>query len=254
MLSTLFRDICAPNNVNKSELPTKAKQTAPHIYAERLRTNTFKTVYESAPSTVDRIAVTNTTCTFRLGYLGRPNKITAHISRLFEGGRKEKTTEQFDLLSPNPTTGVLEWNKSYLFTLTNLQPNSYYQVIWSTEFSEIKQSYKLNTVFGFSDISVPRIYTSPLIRIFYTHGAPNSPAMDIFGLLSFESVSTNTREYVSYTLTLTSVEQPDIVKSDISNSPIFCDGIPPGEYEGVLRSIYSTGDVYISGTFAVTIV
>lgn len=253
MLSTLFRDICAPNNVNKSALPTKAKQTAPQIYAERLRTNTFKTVYESAPTNVDRIAVTNTTCTFRLGYLGRPTKLTAHISRLFEGN-KYKTTEQFDLLSLNPTTGILEWNQLYVFTLTNLQPNSYYQVIWSTEFTELKQSYKLNAVFGFSDISVPRIYTSPLIRNFYTHGAPNTPTMDIFGNLSFGYVTANWREFVTYSLTLTSVGQPDIVKSDIFNSPTFCDGIPPGEYEGVLRSVYSMGDVYISGTFAVTIV
>lgn len=259
MLSTLFRDICTPNNVNKSALPTKAKQTAPQIYAERLRTNTFKTVYESAPTNADRIAVTDTTCTFRLGYLGRPTKITAHISRLVNGKRitppsDNNTTEQFDLLLPNLTTGALEWNQLYVFTLTNLQPNSHYQVTWSTEFAELNQSYQLNAVYGFSDISVPRIYTSPLVRQFFTHGAPISPTMSILGNLSFGYASANGRESVTYSLTLTSVGQPDIVKSDIVISPVTYSDIPPGEYEGTLRSNYSTGGVYVSGTFAVTIV
>jgi hypothetical protein len=226
------------------------------LYAERLRTNTFKTVYESAPTIVDRIAVTNTTCTFRLGYLGRPTKITAHISRLVNGKRtnENKTTEQFDLLLPNPTTGVLEWNQLYVFTLTNLQPNSHYQVTWSTEFAELKQSYQLNAIYGFSDISVPKVYTSLLVRQFFTHGAPNSPAISVLGKLTFEAVAVNWREFVTYSLTLTSVGQPDIVNSDIASSPVTYGDIPPGEYEGTLRSNYSTGDVYISGTFAVTIV
>lgn len=260
MLSTLFRDICAPNNnVNKSALTTKANQTAPQIYAERLRTNTFKTVYESAPTNVDRIAVTNTTCTFRLGYLGRPTKITAHISRLVNGKRitppsDNNTTEHFDLLLPNPTTGVLEWNQLYVFTLTNLQQNSHYQVTWSTEFAELKQSYQLNAIYGFSDISVPRRYTSPIVRQFFTHGAPTFPAMSVLGNLTFESVTANWREFVTYSLILTSVGNPDIVKSDIVSSPVTYGDIPPGEYEGTVRSNYSTGDVYSSGTFAVTIV
>lgn len=256
MLSTLFRDICAPDNVYKPSLPTKVKQSMPKNYAERVRTTTFKTVYESAPTNVDRVAVSNTTCTFRLGYYGRPNKITAHLSRMEVP--KVNTTEQFDLLLPNPMTGVLEWNQWYIFTLTNLQPNSYYKVTWSSEFAELAQSYKFTAVFGFSDITVPRIYSSPvsLHRYFYTHGPPNSPAMDIFGQLSFGLASANAHESIRYELTLTSKEpeQPDIVKSDILNSPTFCDGIPPGQYEGVLRSMYSTGDVYYSDTFTVTIV
>lgn len=242
MLSTMFRDICGPNVVNKNLFP---KQTNAQLFADQSRVYKHKKVFESAPTTVDVNSATNTTCTIHLGYMGKPNQVIATLTKLFESNQPIVPVDtQIQYSSPN----------SYNFLMLGLTPNSYYRVVWSTVYvgPGIGTTTFLNSL---DPIYRPRTYTGLLIRHFYTHGPPDHPAIDAFGRLQFDPAATNAREQVTYTLRMVLQDDPEIVivKSDIQDSPVRFTDIPPGSYTCVLRSTYSGGDEYDSAEFDATI-
>lgn len=238
MLSTMFRDICGPNVVNKNLFP---KQTNAQQFADQSRIYTHKKVYESAPTIVDINSVTNTTCTAHLGYLGKPNQVIATLTKLFESNQP---------IIPVATQIQYSSPESYNFLMLGLTPNSFYRVLWSTVYvgPGIGTTNRLNAL---DPMYRPRTYTGILVRHFYTHGPPENPVIDEFERLQFDPAASNTREQVTYTLRLVLQDDPDtvIIKSDITESPIRFTDIPPGTYSGVLRSVYSGGDEYDSVEF-----
>jgi hypothetical protein len=240
MLSSLFRDICDPNVVNKNLFP---KKTSAQQFADQSRIYKHKKVYESAPTTVDIKSTTDTTCTTRIGYLGKPTQVIASLTKLSESNQP---------IVPVNTQIQFSGSNSYTFVMLGLTPNSYYRVIWSTVYigPGAGDTSNLNPI---DPMYRPRTYTGQLVRHFYTHGPPENPVMDVFGRLQFDPAVTNPREQVTYELRLVFRDYPTIVitKSDISDSPVRFTDIPSGTYTGVMRSIYSGGEEYDSVEFEV---
>jgi hypothetical protein len=229
---TMFPDTCPSPYTDKSLM---VRQTATGTYVDRVRTSKYRTIYESIVSNIKVGKITADSCEFRLEWIGSPTQLIANITRMFYMAEPiippETTTPTFPVNrfpTPTPTT------------IYDLEPNSYYSVTWTTVYSSGK------------------MYTSPVVRNFYTHGPPsilNTSSSQI----EFAEAATNAREHVTYTMRLTSMSDtpplvPDIVRTNITSSPIDFSGILPGTYVGTLTSVYNnSAEQYSTTPFTITI-
>lgn len=229
MFFPFMKDICVPNTVNRTILPTRTYQSSLLRYSELVRSSVYKQVHEGTPTSLQLKDFTDTSCTFQVKHPGNPTSLIAITEKLIDS-------------TGNVVTPVIsEYKTVDLQQLTGLAPNSYYRVFASAQFP-----------------TSGRTYTRTIPQYFYTHGAPL-----IITYLFNSTVSTleidlypahsNFKETITYILATIPDEENiyTILREHLIEigGKIRVNNLPDEVKSGILIAKYERGDEYFSEPF-----
>lgn len=228
-----FSKLCTPQPVNPQYLPSRTRQSAKHVLAERIRTTVFSQVIEGTPKPINLYNITDVGCAFQIGFRGTPIRVMAYCVQLMDSVRvlESPIATDYDI-----STGILE----------GLVPNSFYQIRVTAHYSITGHSY-----------------TNPDTLYLYTRGPPTSVRMAEYDLsvqlmtVEFTQSRMNISDHIYYTIKMYRLKDDTVAITndnfDEQKDPLFSPPltfiiygkvgretlrIPSGKYGGYLISEY----------------